>query len=95
MTAKLTRHQRRRLDPAKRLGDKALAVRRLAKKISRGRAGAPAADRHRVEGPHDHRCVMPTCLKCYRCEQVCDPVDEGLTNSICPECFEEALCSTA
>jgi hypothetical protein len=87
----LTRFQRRRLVPANVLHDKAVAIARLAKKIRRGRAGPPQADRHRIEGPHVHRCITPTCLKRYRCEQVCDPVDEGLKNSICDDCFDVAL----
>lgn len=66
---------------------------RLRKKIARG-LGAPEENRHRIDVPHTHVCVTPTCKKQYPCANICDPIDEGLKNSICNECFQEKLCST-
>lgn len=91
---RLTRFQRRRLIPANVLHDKAVAIARLAKKIRSGR-GAPQSDRHRIEGPHFHRCITPTCKRRYQCQNVCDPIDEGLENSICGDCLEVAQCAVS
>jgi hypothetical protein len=39
---------------------------------------------------HQHTCVAPSCKKTYSCENACDPVGEGLANSICDGCLQEA-----
>ena len=37
---------------------------------------------------HQHTCVR--CERPYQCTNACDPVGEGLDNSICAICFWDA-----
>lgn len=54
-------------------------------------AAAPTFNRHQTIGPHFHTCITPDCKRRYRCINSCDPVDEGLKNSICDDCFDREL----
>lgn len=40
---------------------------------------------------HQHVCLR--CRNGYACANACDPIGEGLDNSICEPCFEEVVSS--
>lgn len=52
---------------------------------SRGRQGSHTPPT--FFGTHEHSCVR--CKGPYTCSNACDPVSEGLKNSICNPCLVE------
>lgn len=65
--------------------------RRTAAWIKRTAARPVLPDQHRLTEIHWHTCITPKCLRRYNCENVCDSADEGLRNSICPECYKNII----
>ena len=63
----------------------------IGRKLAEVRADKDTGQRHarRLEFLELHRHACINCRGPYDCSHACDPIKDGLTNSICDPCFSE------